>query len=146
MRHRTASTELELEDQYIEYKLVPVPCYYCSTTVEEPELHPNQATCRYSQSLNTFTQIQILYLYTGAMMRPRSGTIPEWYTPVLNHPQGEDPASFHAIITGEEQTTPQICLPLHLPSKGFYYITITLEIHTCQLIALQDHIHHSKQC
>ena len=38
MRHRAASAELELEGQYLGYKLGPMPCYYCSTTEGEPEL------------------------------------------------------------------------------------------------------------
>ena len=55
-------------------------------------------------------------------------------------------SEFHAIIAGEEQTTPQICLPLLLPSKCSCHITITIVLCTCQLIAVQEDIHHSKQC
>ena len=38
MRHRTVSVELGLEDQWIGYKLGPIPCCYCYTTEGEPEL------------------------------------------------------------------------------------------------------------
>ena len=59
MRHRTASAELGLEDQCIDYKLEPVPCYYCSTTEGEPELHPNRGTSKYNQS---YKGLSILHL------------------------------------------------------------------------------------
>ena len=58
MRHRTASAEPELEDQSIEYKLEPAPCYYCSTTEGEPELHFKTG----SQQIHP--QPGILYFYS----------------------------------------------------------------------------------
>ena len=48
----------------------PAPCYYCSTTEGEHELHPNQGARRYSHIFYSFTrEPAIIHLYTGAVMR-----------------------------------------------------------------------------
>ena len=65
-RHRTASAGLGLEDQYIGYKLGPIPCCYCSTTEGELELRTKQSTslhsCHNPQSA-PLQGLPILYLY-----------------------------------------------------------------------------------
>ena len=62
--HRTASGDLGLEDQYIEYKLEPMPCYYCFTTEGEPELQPNQGASRYNHTFYHFTREQPFCTFT----------------------------------------------------------------------------------
>ena len=59
------------------YKLEPAPCYYCSTTEGEPELHPGHL------------QPDILHIYTDAMMKDLTVEqyhmmYPEWYGSALS--------------------------------------------------------------
>ena len=63
MRHRAASAELELKGQYLGYKLGPMPCYYRSTTEEDPEVY----------SLTRTSNTAPLHLCHDD--RPHSGTI-----------------------------------------------------------------------
>ena len=44
MRHRTASAEMGIRRPITEYITESVPCYYCSPTEGEPELHPTKVT------------------------------------------------------------------------------------------------------
>ena len=132
--HWTTSAELGIEGQWTKYKLEPVPCYYFSTTEGEPELHPYKGT------------IHSAPLHWCHDERPHSGTIPKWYRPALNWPWGEYPVSFMPSSQGKNKLHLKICLPLLLPSKWFYHITITVSLCTCQLVALQECIHHSRPC
>ena len=59
----------------------------------------------------------IMHLYTGAMMS--NLTVEQYLNGIEQYSTNHKGVSskFLTIIVGKEQTTPQICLPLLLPSK-----------------------------